>query len=100
MMLDARDEAGQPLSEDEIHDELVTLLIAGHETTATSLAWALRWLLPDREPRRAPARRDRDRRAATPTRIAKLELLDATVKESLRLQPIIPHGRARLSSSR
>jgi cytochrome P450 len=48
MMLDARDEAGTPMSEDEIHDELVTLLTAGHETTATALAWALRWILPDR----------------------------------------------------
>ena len=48
MMLDARDETGEPLSEDEVHDELMTLLVAGHETTATALAWALRWLLPTR----------------------------------------------------
>ena len=39
MMLDARDDKGSPLSEDEVHDELVTLLVAGHETTATALAW-------------------------------------------------------------
>jgi cytochrome P450 len=89
MMLDARDEAGQPLSEDEIHDELVTLLIAGHETTATSLAWALRWILPDQ----GLVTRLREEIAtarADPQRVAKLELLDATVKEALRLQPIIP----------
>jgi cytochrome P450 len=89
MLLEARDEAGQPLTEDEIHDELITLLVAGHETTATSLAWALRWILPDG----ALIARLREELAAAggdPARIAKLELLDATVKESLRLQPIIP----------
>lgn len=89
MMLDARDEKGAPLSEDEIHDELVTLLVAGHETTATALAWALRWLLPDR----ALLAKLRDEIATAggdPLKIARLELLDATVKESLRLQPVIP----------
>jgi cytochrome P450 len=89
MMLDARDEAGQPLSEDEFHDELVTLLIAGHETTATSLAWALRWVLPDQE-LVARLRAEIATAGTDPQRIAKLELLDATVKEALRLQPIIP----------
>jgi cytochrome P450 len=89
MLLDARDERGRPLTEDEVHDELITLLVAGHETTATSLAWALRWILPDR----GLVARLRDEIASAggdPARIAKLELLDATVKESLRLQPIIP----------
>ncbi|MGH7437348.1 MAG: cytochrome P450, partial [Polyangiaceae bacterium] len=38
MLLEARDESGAPLGEDELHDELVTLLTAGHETTATALA--------------------------------------------------------------
>jgi cytochrome P450 len=89
MMLGARDEEGKPLSEDEIHDELVTLLVAGHETTATALAWTLRWLLPN------PSlveklRSEIEGAGGEPTRIAKLELLDATVKESLRLQPVIP----------
>jgi len=89
MMLDARDEGGRPLSEDEIHDELITLLIAGHETTATSLAWALRWILPDAD----LVRRLREEIATAgddPQALGKLELLDATVKEALRLQPIIP----------
>ena len=39
LMLDARDDAGLPLSDEELHDELITLLVAGHETTATALAW-------------------------------------------------------------
>jgi cytochrome P450 len=89
MILDARDEAGSPLSEDEVTDELVTLLVAGHETTATSIAWALRWILPDA----GLVARLRAEIATTegdPARIAKLELLDSTVKEALRLQPIVP----------
>jgi cytochrome P450 len=89
MMLDARDDKGQPLSEDEVHDELVTLLVAGHETTATALAWTLRWLLPDR----ALIGRLNEELASAgsdPMRVAKLPLLDATVKEALRLQPVIP----------
>jgi cytochrome P450 len=89
MMLDAKDESGQPLGEDEIHDELVTLLAAGHETTATSLAWALRWILPDRT-LTARLREEIASAEGDPLRVAKLELLDATVRESLRLQPITP----------
>jgi cytochrome P450 len=89
MMLDARDERGEPLEEDEIHDELVTLLVAGHETTATSLAWALRWVLPDAD-LTARLREELDDAGGDPARIAKLELLDGVVREALRLQPVIP----------
>jgi cytochrome P450 len=89
MMLDARDEAGRPLGEDEVHDELVTLLVAGHETTATALAWTLRWLLPDRT-LVARLKDEIASAAGDPLKLAKLELLDATVKEALRLQPVIP----------
>jgi cytochrome P450 len=46
--IDARHEDGSPMSDVEIHDELLTLLVAGHETTATQLAWALERLT--REP--------------------------------------------------
>ena len=45
LLLAARDEDGRPLSDQELRDELVTLLIAGHETTSVALAWALRWVL-------------------------------------------------------
>ncbi len=77
------------LTDDEVHDELVTLLVAGHETTATSIAWALRWLLPNRkllgELRDEIAGADGD-----PAKLARLELLDDVVRETLRLQPVIP----------
>ena len=45
MLLRARGEDGQPMSDQELRDELVTLLVAGHETTATALAWAFELLL-------------------------------------------------------
>jgi cytochrome P450 len=89
ILLDTRDEHGQVLSDDEVHDELMTLLVAGHETTATALAWSLRWILPD-APLVARLRGEIATAAGDPARIAKLELLDATVKEALRLQPVIP----------
>lgn len=91
LLLDAKDEEGQVPSEAELRDELVTLLVAGHETTATGLTWAFRWLLT--QPGTFA-----DLRAAvdelgpdpSPEQIAKCEFLDATVREALRLVPVIP----------
>jgi len=77
------------MTDDEIHDELVTLLVAGHETTATSLAWALRWILPNKK-LLGELREEILGAGDDPAKIAKLELLDDTVKETLRLQPVIP----------
>jgi cytochrome P450 len=93
MLLDAKDEQGEGMTEDELRDELVTLLVAGHETTATALSWAFRWLLDHAESLRKL--QDEARAAAregglTPDRIAKLEYTDAVVREALRLLPVIP----------
>ena len=65
MLLEARDEEGRPLSDRELRDELMTLLLAGHETTATALSWTLERLV--RHPRRPrpPAGRARGRTAPT-----------------------------------
>jgi cytochrome P450 len=65
------------LSDREVRDELVTLLLAGHETTATGLAWTFDLLL------HAPAVHER---AAA----GEDEYVDAVVKESLRIRPVIP----------
>jgi cytochrome P450 len=86
MLIEARDEHGEGMTDQELRDELVTLLVAGHETTATALAWAFHRILehPDVLVRlRAELRQG----AGDP---ARLEYLDATVKETLRLNPIVP----------
>jgi cytochrome P450 len=92
LLIDARDEAGQPMSETELRDELVTLLVAGHETTATALAWTLRFLVAQPH---TWARVENEVRQASgdglvSEKIGKLEVLDAVAREGLRLQPVIP----------
>jgi cytochrome P450 family 135 len=74
-------EDGDQLSDTELRDQLVTLLLAGHETTATALAWALF------EVGRDPELLARCRTAATE---GDDDFLDAVVKESMRLHPVIP----------
>jgi cytochrome P450 len=70
-----------PLSDEELRDQLVTLLLAGHETTATALAWALY------EIGRDPVQRRRARAAAV---AGDDDWLEAVLKESMRLHPVIP----------
>ncbi len=74
-------QGGDRLSDPELRDQLVTLLLAGHETTATALAWTLY------EVGRDPVQRERAARAA---RTGDDAWLEALVKESLRLHPVIP----------
>jgi cytochrome P450 family 135 len=80
LLLQARHEDGRPMSDRELRDELMTLLVAGHETTATSLAWALEALA--RHP--AVLARLRDEVDA-----GEDAYLDAVVKETLRLRPVV-----------
>jgi cytochrome P450 len=80
MLLQARHEDGSPMSDREIRDELLTLLVAGHETTATGLSWAMERLT------RHPEKLERLRAEVEAGEGA---YLTATIQETLRLRPVI-----------
>jgi hypothetical protein len=87
MMLAARHEDESPMSDHEIHDELMTALVAGHETTASQLAWTFMHLARDQ---RACARLTEEIDAG-----AGDAYLTATINESLRLRPVLPQVEPR-----
>ncbi len=80
MLLLARDEDGEPLTDLELRDELMTLLAAGHDTSATALAWALERLV------RHPVMVDRLRDTLA---VGDDSYLAAVVKETLRVRPVV-----------
>jgi cytochrome P450 len=89
MLLDARHEDGTPMSDQELRDELMTLLVAGHETTASTLSWAF------------------ERLSRTPHAVRELRrevdageddtYLTATLHETLRRRPVLPNSEPRLT---
>ena len=87
MLVEARHENGSPMTDAELRDELMTLLVAGHETTATSLAWAVERLL--RHP-------DKLARLTDEVAAGEEEYLEAVIKETLRLRPVLPIVARRL----
>ncbi len=82
LLLQARDEEGLEMTDAELRDELVTLLLAGHETTATSVAWAI------------------ERLVRHPEQLARLtaeigegeseEYMQAVIHETMRVRPVVP----------
>ena len=102
MLIDARDEDGRPMTDDELRDEMLTLLVAGHETTATTLAWTLhhlvshpQWLARVTDEVREVVGTDR----VQPEHADKLVLVDAAIKEAMRLTPIVPLVARRLGKA-
>ena len=93
MLIEARDEDGRPMSDQELRDEMITMLLAGHETTATSLSWVVHRLLQNPavlEKVRAERQRVIGDGPIQTEYVSELEYLDATIKETARLSPIIP----------
>jgi cytochrome P450 family 135 len=90
LLVAARFEDGEPMSDSELRDQLITLLLAGHETTATGLGWTFDLLL--RNP--GPLARLRGEIAADNGD----EYMRAVISESLRLRPVIPLAGRRLKS--
>jgi cytochrome P450 len=95
MLVGLRDEQGQGYTDIEVRDQLISLVYAGHETLAGSLAWTLYWL------HRHPETLDRLRAELATEgdgveRLGSLPYLDAVCNESLRLGPIVPEVTRRL----
>jgi cytochrome P450 len=89
LMMAARDQDGQGMSDLELHDELMTVLVAGHETTASALTWAFYWV--DRFPEvREKLLQELISLGVNPepTQIAKMPYLTAVCQETLRIYPI------------
>jgi cytochrome P450 len=85
LLLLARDEDGEAMTDEELRDELVTLLLAGHETTATSVAWAIERLVrhPDKLARLV-AEIDAGHEGGGE------EYMTAVINETLRVRPVVP----------
>ncbi len=88
MLMLAEFEDGGTMSDKELRDQLMTLLLAGHETTATALAWSFDLLL--RHPEQLQRLRDS-------LEAGEEDYLRATISESLRLRPVIPLAGRRLA---
>jgi len=96
LLLSARDEADQPMTDAELRDELLTLVFAGYETTTAALSWALYWVhyLPEIREKLLSELRDFSS-VSDPSAIARLSYLTAVCKETLRLHPIALSAFAR-----
>ena len=98
MLVQAVDEDGRGLSDEELRDEMMVLLFGGHETTATTLSWSVALCLKHPDVL-ATVREECDRVFAhgfDPSRVSELKYADAVAKEALRLYPVAPAVARRL----
>lgn len=91
LMMAARYEDGSAMSDEALRDEMMTMLIAGHETSTTSLSWAV-WELMDNPDaaERLGAELDALGPDVAPEALERLPFLDAVCRETLRLHPVLP----------
>lgn len=95
LILSTTDEDGKRLGDDALREQLRTMLAAGHETSSTSLAWALYHIHRDESVRARVVQELAD--AATPQEIAALPYLRAVIQETLRMHPTVPIVLRRLT---
>ncbi|MBW4632378.1 MAG: cytochrome P450 [Iphinoe sp. HA4291-MV1] len=101
LLMSAQDEEGKPMTDQELRDELMTLLFGGHETTATAMAWGLYWIhhLPEvREKLLQELGTLGD--SPNPIDIARLPYLSAVCNETLRIYPVVILTFARVVQER
>lgn len=91
LLMAARDEQGQAMTDEELSDELLTMLFAGHETTATTLAWAF-YQIHQVSDVREKLLQELNQLGAQPNPLAisQLPYLTAVCQETLRMYPVIP----------
>jgi unspecific monooxygenase len=100
LMMAVRDENGQAMSDEEVRDELLTILFAGHETTATTLAWAFYQIHQQLDVREKLLQElDSLGENSPPMKIAQLPYLTAVCQETLRMYPVIPVLFPRITKS-
>lgn len=89
LLMAARDETGEAMTDGELHDELMTLLVAGHETTATALTWALYWIhkVPDVREQLLQELQELDD-PLNSSALLRLPYLNAVCCETLRIYPV------------
>lgn len=88
LLMSARDEAGQPMTDQELRDELMTLMFAGHETTATAMSWALYWTHHLPNVREKLLQELNTLSDLDPMSIFRLPYLTAVCNETLRIHPV------------
>lgn len=98
LMLSARYDDGSAMSNEEVFDQLGTLVAAGHETSMISLAWAFYWLHRNPEAlARLQAELDSLGPSPAPDALAQLPYLDAVIQETLRLYPVVAINTRKLA---
>jgi cytochrome P450 family 110 len=101
MMMRARDENGAPLDENALRDEMLTLLLAGHETTAASLSWVINRLIANPEVAiraREEVQTTLNGQPLVAEHVGKLKYVEAIINETMRLDPVIPNAGRELQA--
>jgi cytochrome P450 family 110 len=98
LMMSARYDNGEAMTDEELRDELVTLLVIGHETIASALVWALCWVdqLPNVQ---SKIQSELHQNTLEPSELTKLPYLTAVCKETLRICPVVTTCFSRIVKS-